>query len=110
MTQPDKPTAGDRVLSLDLQYRLERLLFDIQMEAFDEAKHLRAPKQYPNIHLYTLGLFVIRETAEGWWRESIDFKGDVGKQIEKLTSDPTVACGWIVEPRFDDSGGWHDPT
>ncbi len=52
---------------------------------------------------------MIRETAEGWWRESIDFKGEVDEQIEKLTSDPTVACGWVVEPKFDDPGGWHDP-
>lgn len=102
---------NNRLLSPAFQCTVERLLFEVQMEAFDEAKHLRArEKQYPNIHVCTPGLFVIRETAEGWWRESIEFKGDVDKQVEKLTSDPTVACGWISEHRFNEPGGWYDPS
>lgn len=82
-----------------------------QMGAFDEENHLKErEKQYCEMNLKAHGIFVIWETAEGWWRESIAFKDDVAKQIEKLKADPAVACAWMNQPRFDEPGGWCDPS
>ena len=83
----------------------------IQMSQFDESKHLKErEKQYCEMNLTTHGIFVIRETEDGWWRESIDFNGDVEKQIKKLKDDSTVACGWLSQPRFTQQGGWYDQS
>lgn len=93
------------------QSKVERLNFDIQLSEFNEDRHLHArEKQYCDANLTTHGIFVIRETEEGWWKESIDFKGDVTKQMEKIKADPTVACAWINQARFNEPGGWYDPS
>jgi hypothetical protein len=98
-------------LSPATQHVMEQIFFEKQMEAFPEASHLNErERQYCQANLLTSGIFVIRETPEGWWRESIDFKGDITKQIDKLRLDPTIACGWITTPRFTGPGGWYDPT
>ncbi len=94
-----------------LQHRIERLFFALQLADFPEDRHLsEREKQYCEMNLLTHGIFVIRETEDGWWKESIDFKHDVAKQIEKLKADPTVACGWINQARFNEPGGWYDPS
>ena len=103
--------SGKIDLSPAIEYQVEQFAFAIQCSAFNETQHLKErERQYCMSNLHTHGLFIIRETQDGWWRESIDFKGDVGKQVEKLMSDPTVACGWINAPRFNEPGGWYDPT
>lgn len=97
--------------SISLQSNLETLNTALQIAEFDEEKHLKErEKQYCDMHLLTQGIFVIRETDDGWWKESIDFKGDVSKQIDKLKNDPTVACGWTNTARFNEPGGWSDPN
>ncbi len=52
----DKQTVSGRVLSLDLQYRLERLFFEIQMEAFQRASACGAGKAIPEYPPHTPGL------------------------------------------------------
>lgn len=90
----------------------EELCFQIQMAEFDKDKHLkRREKQYVEIGIKTPGaIIVVRETEDGWWRESYDFSNNPEKQIEKLKNDPTVACGWYSTARFNEPGGWYDPS
>lgn len=90
---------------------LERLNLDIELSYFDEEKHLiEREKQYCCSNLTSHGIFVVRETQDGWWRESIDFKGELSKQIDKLRKDPSVSIGFINTARFNDNGGWYDPN
>jgi len=97
-------------MSIAALYQLEQLQFALQMMCFDESRHLKErEKPYPEINRSIHGIFIIRETAEGWWRESIDFKGDVKKQVAKLKADPSVAAAWLNRPRFYEPGGWYDP-
>lgn len=94
-----------------LQHEIERFSLEVHLAAFPPDRHLKdRERQYCTMNINTHGIFVVRETEEGWWRESIDFKGDLEKQIEKLTNDETVACGWINTARFCEPGGWHDPS
>jgi hypothetical protein len=98
-------------MSIALQSTLGKINVLMQIAEFDKAKHLKEREhQYCTMNLTTHGIFVIRETEEGWWRESIDFKSDIPKQIEKLKNDSTVACGWVNQQRFHEQGGWHDPS
>ncbi len=88
---------------------IEKVNYILQMSQFDQNNHLiNREKQYSRANLFTHGFYVIRETEDGWWRESIDFRGDTLKQLEKLKTDPTIACGWINQPRFNEPGGWYD--
>lgn len=92
------------------QSLLERLRYQSQMALFDESRHLRQrEKQY--VHSQMSGeLLIIRETTDGWWKEDVQMKGNVEKQIQGLIDDPTVACGWVISQRFTEPGGWYDPS
>jgi len=99
-------------VSIEFEYYLERIGVIEQILEFPSDAHLENME-----HQYCLSgllspntIFLIRETEEGWWRESVDLKGDAKKQTERLKNDPTVACAWINTPRFSEKGGWHDPS
>lgn len=83
---------------------------ELQMAKFDPEKHLKDREwQYCTIGLTAPGyIFVVKETAEGWWRESHDF--DKQKVFDKLYNDPTVAYMVTTQPRFTEPGGWNDPN
>lgn len=84
---------------------VERFQYKKASLSFDEDKHLtEKEKQYIDTALHREGIFIIRETEEGWWKESLDFKGDIEKQIMDLIKDPTVAYGWIIDQRFAGHG------
>lgn len=103
-------TANDTSNSPAFLSGLERLQFALTLASFDQDKHLKNREhQYVNVALSTHGIFIIRETEDGWWKEALDVKGDPHKQLEKLKADPTVACGWAITPRFTEKGGWADP-
>lgn len=88
-----------------LEYEIESLNYALQMAQFDPAKHLKnKEKQY--VHGLNDDIKIVRETEEGWWRESIDVKGNMEEQIKKLREDKTVAIGWFCTPRFGGNGGW----
>lgn len=86
----------------------EQLNYQLVLASFDTAKHLRGrEQQYVDVKIMTPGgIMVIRETDEGWWKESYDVSKNPEKQLEKLKNDPTVACGWITTARFAGNGGW----
>lgn len=93
-----------------IEHEIETALFHADLARFPPERHLKErEKQYCNAAIVTHDIFVIRETEEGWWRESIVRKdGDAfKKQIEKLRADKTVASGWFSSPRFTSrNGGW----
>lgn len=98
-------------MSPAMLHKIEMIIFSMEMSQFDESKHLiEREKQYCMMSTIRHGIFVVRETAEGWWRESIDFGNDILKQIEKLKADPSVAIGFVNQARFNEPGGWHDPS
>lgn len=104
-------TPPDKLMSPRHLNRLENFYLDLELSQFKENRHLvQREKPYCQMNLTTHGIFVIRETEDGWWRESIDFKGDLSKQIDKLKADSTVACGFINQSRFNEPGGWSDPN
>lgn len=91
-----------------LESKMERLNYLIQMVQFDPKKHLKEREE--KYVWVNPDIMIVRETEEGWWREEQDWKDDGEKQIEKLKSDKTVACGWFCTPRFKGGGGWCDPN
>ena len=92
-------------MSPKLESELEALNYSIQMAQFDPKKHLKErEEQY--VHGINDYMEIVRETEDGWWRESLDFKGDPAKQIEKLKNDKTVVVGWLITHRFRGNGGW----
>ena len=94
-------------MSPKLEHELEHFNYALTMSSFDPAKHLKEREEKYVMPTYMGGdILVVRETKDGWWRESIDFKSDPEKQIEKLKNDPTVAVGWFGTPRFRGNGGW----
>lgn len=108
-----KQEAVGGVMLPSLLSALENLQLEIQMMAFAPEKHLpNREKQYCASALNLPGgaIFAVRETPDGWWRESIDFEEDKEKQLKKLLADQEVVCGWISTPRFTEQGGWSDPN
>lgn len=88
------------------EFLLERLLLLDELSSFDPSRHLKEREaQYVDVKTATPGgIMVIKETPEGWWKESYNAKGDVTKQLQKLKDDPTIACGWLTTSRFNGSG------
>lgn len=98
-------------MSPKLEHKIELLNFHIKMAQFPKERHLQEREVKYVMPPYIGGdIFIIRETAEGWWREEINYKADPEAQIEKLRNDPTVAVGWFGTPRFSSNGGWFDPN
>lgn len=100
-------------MSPRVEHTLEMLQYYTQMQSLPPEEHLsEREKPYCTSALTSPGgdIFIVRETAEGWWRESIDFKEDKEKQLKKLLADQEVVCGWISTPRFNEQGGWSDPN
>jgi hypothetical protein len=96
-------------MSIAIESMIENDNLHFKISQFDKSKHLKErEKEYCKANTLTHGFFVIRNTEEGWWRESIDFKGDISKQMQKLNDDPTVSCAWVNQPRFTECGGWSD--
>lgn len=96
-------------MSPRIEYFFEQLNYCQQMMAFKPERHLKN-REAQYVHATNDEIMLVRETEDGWWRESLDFKGDAQAQIEKLRQDDTVAAGWFRTLRFTDKGGWYDPT
>lgn len=92
-------------MSIKSEYANELFNYYKVMASFAPERHLKEREEL-YVHGINDAIKIVRETEEGWWRESLDFKGDVQKQLERLLLDETVACGWITERRFTDNGGW----
>lgn len=95
--------------SPSLQGNVERALYCLTINSFDESRHLKErEEQYVDTILDTGGILIVRETAEGWWKESLKIKKNIKEKLQELIADPTVACGWIMDSRFPEKGGWGD--
>ena len=93
-------------LSPRLESELEELNYQLHMAEFDPARHLN-DREDQYVHGTHDGISIVRETEDGWCRESIPYKSDVNAQIEKLKNDKTVVVGWFSSPRFNSkNGGW----
>lgn len=90
------------------EHLVEKIQFLKTLSLFDESKHLADREhQYVNTKMMIPGgVLIIRETEEGWWRESYNYKDEI--QLEKLINDPQVAAGWISSHRFNQNGGWYE--
>jgi hypothetical protein len=94
-------------MSPRLEHLLEKLNFDIKMSQFAPENHLKErEKQYIQSPDMGGDIFIVRETEQGWWRETHDYEKDVEAQIKRYQEDKTVAMGWFGTPRFKGNGGW----
>lgn len=98
------------MVSPALEHAIEMLNYHIQLSQFDPEKHLKdREQQYCQLALLgAADCFLIRETEDGWWRESVDLKSC--ETMQKYIDDPTAACAWLMTPRFTELGGWADPN
>jgi hypothetical protein len=97
-------------MSPRIQHQIESMRVFAKFAEFDPNKRLTNKEdQYCWIGLCQPGgVLIIRETDEGWWVESPEIKKP--SQLQKLIDDPTVACGWSNTRRFNEPGGWFDPS
>jgi hypothetical protein len=95
-------------VSIASQYAMEQSAVALQLSQFLPEKHLKdRERQYCTRALVAPEMiFLVRETEEGWWQESLDLGEKPKKQLDKLIADPTVACLWVNERRFQNNGGW----
>lgn len=94
---------------------IEMLSYVQAIDELGEDRHLKErEKQYVNMGIMMPGsIFIIRETEDGWWKEYHDMgksEDKNKKMIQKFMDDPTVAYGWYTTMRFQDKGGWYDPS
>ena len=94
---------------------IEQLSYFSALNSLAKINHLKSREKYAVeiIRSCPGNIFIIKETEDGWWRESHELgKNELArkKQIKKLIDDPSVAYGWIIDRRFSENGGWADPN
>lgn len=97
-------------MSIAALHDAEMLSYVFQLASL-EGPHLKdREKQYQSYQLLSHNdqVHVIWETEDGWWRQNID----VGKHkdLQKLIDNPKVALIFGKEFRFNEPGGWYDPS